>query len=159
MPDTLSPRKSFVKPDETTMIVCPQCDSAKNISVAQFRHRNHVLKVRCKCGHSFRIQLEFRRHFRKNTDLSGTYDLQKPATGGGKLRIINLSLSGACFQIRGVHDLKIGQKGVVIFTLDNRKQTVLRKNVVIRNVKKNQIGCEFVSDRAFEKELGFYLLP
>jgi len=159
MPEQEIAQKTFVKPDETTMIVCPECSSARNISVSQFRHRNHLLKVRCKCGHSFKIKLEFRRHFRKETELTGTYDLEPPATSGGNLKILNLSLSGACFQIRGMHDLKIGQRGEVIFTLDNRKKSVLRKKVIIRNVSKNRIGCEFVKDRAFEKELGFYLLP
>jgi hypothetical protein len=48
---------------------------------------------------------------------------------------------------------------VLIFTLDNRKQTVLTKNIIIRTVTGNRIGVEFVEDRAFEKELGFYLLP
>lgn len=87
------------------------------------------------------------------------YDPAPPATSGGKARVINLSLSGACFELRGVYDLKIGQKGVLIFTLDNRKETVLTKSIFIRSVSGNRIGSEFVEDRAFDKELGFYLRP
>ena len=141
------------------MIVCPTCDTAKAISVAQFRNRQHLIKVKCKCGNVFKVHLEFRRHFRKPTDLEGTYDLTPPAIGGGKIKVINLSLTGACFEVRGIHDMKIGQKGSLVFTLDNRKQTILFKQVVIVTVNGNRIGCEFVEDRAFEKELGFYLLP
>lgn len=141
------------------MIVCPACDSAKSISASRFRHRLHLLKVKCKCGNVFKVHLEFRRHFRKNTELEGMYGLNSPAIGGGKVKVINLSLSGACFEVRGVHDLKIGQRGSLVFTLDNRKETVLFKRVVIKTVASNRIGCEFVEDRAFEKELGFYLLP
>jgi len=141
------------------MIVCPMCDTAKAISVTRFRHRQHVIKVRCKCGNLFRVQLEFRRHFRKPTDLEGTLDLTSPAVGGGKIKVINLSLSGACFEVRGIHDMKIGQRGSLVFTLDNRKQTVLFKEAVVIRVNGNRIGCEFIEDRAFEKELGFYLLP
>ncbi len=87
------------------------------------------------------------------------YNPVPPAVSGGKAKVINLSLSGACFELRGIHDLKIGQKGVLIFTLDNRKETVLTKSIFIRSVSGNRIGGEFVEDRAFEKELGFYLLP
>lgn len=152
-------QKSFVKSDDQAMIVCPTCDTAKAISVAQFRHRLHLIKVKCKCGHLFRVHLEFRRHFRKPTDIEGTYDLRPPATGGGKVKVINLSLSGACFEVRGLHDMKIGQEGSLVFTLDNRQETVLFKKVIIKTVNANRIGCEFVQDRAFEKELGFYLLP
>lgn len=159
MTNQASSHKSFVKSDDQAMIVCPICDTAKAISVAQFRNRQHLIKVKCKCGHVFKVHLEFRRHFRKTTELEGTYDLNPPAIGGGKLKVINLSLSGACFEVRGVHDMKIGQQGSLVFTLDNRNESVLFKKVIIKTVKAKQIGCEFVEDRAYEKELGFYLLP
>jgi len=159
MPHQLPTHKTFVRSDDQAMIVCPICDTAKTLSVTRFRHRQHFIKVRCKCGNLFRVQLEFRRHLRKPTDLEGTLDLRSPARGGGKVKIINLSLSGACFEIQGIHDLKIGQRGSLIFTLDNRKKTVLVKEAVIRTVNGKYIGCEFREDKAYEKELGFYLLP
>ena len=105
------------------------------------------------------LRMEFRRHHRKTTELEGTYDVHPPATGGGKVKIINLSLSGACIEVRGVHDLKIGQQGSLVFSLDNRKKTALFKRVVIKSINGNRIGCEFVQDQAYEKDLGFYLLP
>jgi len=151
--------KSFVKSDNGAVIVCPACSAAKSISVKQFRNRTHLIKVKCKCGHTFKVQLEFRRHYRKPTDLTATYDLLSPAIGGGIAHLINLSLSGACFEVRGIHELHIGQQGTIAFTLDNRNQTAFFKNVTIRAVKGNRIGCEFVDDTAFEKELGFYLRP
>ena len=151
--------KTFVKDDSQATIVCPKCSSAKTISVEEFRHRQHILKVKCKCGHSFSLQLEFRQFFRKDTELQGVYDIKPPARGGGIANIVNLSLVGACFEVRGVHDLKIGYKGSLVFTLDNRKETVLYRQVIIRTVDGNRIGVEFVEERAFEKELGFYLLP
>lgn len=154
-----SPHKSYVKPDNQALIVCPVCDTTKNLSTDQFRNRQHTLKVKCKCGHTFRVQLEFRRHFRKDTELDGTYDLNPPGVGGGKIKIVNLSLSGASFEVRGINDLQIGQTGSLVFTLDNRKETILVKKVIIKSVKGGRIGCEFVDDRAFQKDLGFYLLP
>jgi len=151
--------KTFVKEDSQATIVCPACSSAKTISVEEFRHRQHVIKVKCKCGNSFSLQLEFRQFFRKDTDIQGVYDIKPPARGGGIATIVNLSLTGACFEVRGLHDLKIGHKGSLVFTLDNRKETVLYRQVIIRSVEGKRIGCEFVEDRAFDKELGFYLLP
>lgn len=152
--------KSFVKPNDEATIICPSCKSAKIIAVREFRHRLHMLKVKCRCGYSFKVMLEFRRHYRKPTNkLPATYDLVKPATGGGIAKVVNLSLSGACIEVRGIHDLKIGQKGMLVFTLDNRKETVLKKVIIIRTVINNRIGCEFLEDQAFEKDLGFYLRP
>ncbi len=151
--------KSFVKPNGGAVIVCPSCSGAQTISVRRFKRHTHSLNVKCKCGHSFKILLEFRRHFRKDTDLTATYDLVKPAVGGGIAHLVNLSLSGACFEIRGIHQLEVGQKGTIAFTLDNRKQTAMVKKLTIRTVVGNRIGCEFIEDKMFEKELGFYLLP
>ncbi len=151
--------KSFVKGDDRATIVCPVCQTTKTISVTQFRNNQHVLKVKCKCQNNFKVQLEFRRHFRKKTGLPGTFDINSPGTGGGLVTVTNLSLSGACFEVRGVHDIKIGQHGSINFTLDNRKQSVFYKSVTVRSVRGNSIGCEFSDTQAFEKELGFYLRP
>lgn len=151
--------KSFVNEDESATIVCPVCSAAKIISVDQFRHRQHMLKVKCKCGHTFPLQLEFRRNFRKQTDLEGSFSLNPPVHLSGQVIIRNLSINGVCFELRGMHDLKIGQMGQLVFTLDNRKQTVLKKAIQIKNVDKNIVRAVFIEDRAFEKELGFYLLP
>jgi len=159
MTNQIPTNKTFVKDDSQATIVCPACRCAKTISVEAFRNKQHVIKVKCTCGYSFGLQLEFRQFFRKNTDLQGVYDVKPPARGGGIATIVNLSLSGACFEVRGVHALEVGHKGSLVFTLDNRKETVLYRQVIIRTVDGNRIGCEFVAERAFEKELGFYLLP
>lgn len=151
--------KSYVEQDNQTRIVCPFCATAKTLSVEKFRHRQHKLKVKCKCGHVFNIQLEFRRHHRKSTELEGAYGVTESTLGGGKIKILNLSLSGASFEMIGGHTMQVGQKGILVFTLDDRKKTALKKQVIIRSVQGNAIGCEFVEDRAFQKELGFYLLP
>lgn len=145
--------------DDGTTITCPDCHSSKTISVEQFRNTKHVVSVKCKCGYIFKVELEFRRYYRKDTDLPGTYDLNPPAVGGGRVEIVNLSLGGACFEISGIHDIKVGQTGSIHFTLDDHKQTVFFKNVRIQSVEKSRIGCKFVEDKAYQKELGFYLRP
>jgi hypothetical protein len=157
MTDQTPIQKSFVTPDDSASIVCPQCNGAKLIAVRQFRHHLHMLRVKCKCGHAFKVQLEFRSQFRKTTQLPATYNLTAPAGSGGVAKVINLSLNGACIELRGFQDLKIGQKGILVFSLDNRNKTLLKKAIHIRAVNGNRIGCEFVEDQAFEKELGFYL--
>lgn len=161
MPDTdtapAANQKVFVEDGHEPTIICPACNEAKKISVRQFRHRLYMLKVKCKCGQAFRVQLEFRRHYRKATDLEGSFNLLSPGAGGAAAKIINISLSGICFEIKGMHDLKIGQQGLLVFKLDNRKGTMLRKKLFIRSVNGNRIGGEFIEDRAFDKDLGFYL--
>ncbi len=150
---------SFVKDDSITTIVCPRCYSSKTASVKQFRDQQRNLKVKCKCGYTFKIKLEFRRQYRKDTELSGKSQVDAPTFDGKIVTITNLSMSGVCFEVHGIHDIQIGQKGSINFTLDDRKQTVFVKNVTVRSIKGKSIGCEFAKDQAYQKELGFYLRP
>ena len=152
-------QKSFVNTDGIAIIKCPQCGLVKNLPVTQFRGRQHSLKVRCGCNYAWDLLLDFRRHYRKKTDLTGIYIMEPPASGGGRLTVLNISRSGVGFSVTGLNAIKIGQKARLQFTLDNKKQTPIDKHVSIRSVKDGYIGCEFVDDRVFEKDLGFYLQP
>ncbi len=107
--------------------------------------------------------LDFRRHFRKETNLEGTYVMLPPAVGKGKLHIHNISQNGIGFTIGfslyGSHAPKPGQKAQVVFQLDNKKRTRIEKLVLIRNVSDNFVGGEFDLSGGFDKDLGFYLRP
>jgi hypothetical protein len=153
-------QKSFVKTNDTASIRCPDCGLVKNISVGKFRNNRHTLKTRCSCGSSFLVALDFRRHYRKPTAIIGMYTLICGSyLGGGKMQVHNLSRSGVGFSISGRHSISIGQKALLNFRLDDRKQTVLTKKVLIKNVRKNAIGCEFINQSQIGKDLGFYLQP
>jgi len=153
-------QKSFVKTNDTASIRCPDCGLVKNISVGKFRNNRHTLKTRCSCGSNFLVALDFRRHYRKSTVIIGMYSLIGGSySGGGQMQVHNLSRSGVGFSISGVHNISIGQKALLNFRLDDKKQTVLTKKVLIKNVRKNTIGCEFINQTQIGKDLGFYLQP
>lgn len=149
--------RAFVRADGSATLTCPQCNSVKIVPVHQYKERQHRLQVRCACSHVFKINLDFRQCYRKSTNLNGIYALIPPATGGGMVRIHNLSLTGVCFEVQGVHNIEPGQKGRIDFTLDNKKQTRLVREFVVRTITGSMIGCEFRKEQQFEKELGFYL--
>ena len=149
----------YVSDDGRATITCPQCGLTRQARVDQYRGRKHTIKVNCSCGLSFPVHLEFRRAYRKQTDLKGTYRILSSDGGGGQATIRDLSRNGIGFSVSGVHSIKIGQRAMIDFTLDNRKQSRLQKEVIIRSVDKNLIGCEFNNQQAFEKDLGFYLQP
>lgn len=156
MPDSKELR-TFVKDGNLAVIVCPACGIAKEIDVGQYRNVMHTLKVNCRCGISFKVLLDFRQSYRKLANLSGTYAMIQPASGGGKILVKNVSLTGIGFEVAGHHAIEAGQKAIVEFTLDNRKETLIKKKVTIRSVRGTFIGGEFHQDQAFEKDLGFYL--
>ncbi|MCK5517080.1 MAG: PilZ domain-containing protein [Desulfobulbaceae bacterium] len=149
--------RSFVKDNDITTIVCPSCYSAKTTSVKQFRNQQLALRVKCKCGHTFKIELEFRRQRRKSTELQGDTKLGTTLFDNTNVKVTDLSLGGARLEIQGIHDIQVGDTGTISFTLDDRKKSILLKNIVVRSVQENRIGCEFISDKAYEKDLGFYL--
>jgi len=150
---------SFVKDNNITTIVCPSCYTAKTASVKKFRNQKNALKVKCKCGHTFRLELEFRRQRRKTTELDGTALFNSPALGDEVVKIVNLSMSGACFEVPEKHNIQIGQKGSINFTLNDVRQTPFVKNVTVRSIQGNRIGCEFDEKPAYQRKLGFYLRP
>jgi hypothetical protein len=149
--------KSFVKDDDKAVIVCPACGIAKDVDVGKYRNAPHTIKVNCRCGISFKVLLDFRRSYRKMTNLAGTYAMISPASGVGNILVKNVSLTGIGFEVSGHHSIQTGQKALVEFTLDNRKETLIKKKVTIRSVRGTFIGGEFHQDQAFEKDLGFYL--
>lgn len=152
--------KSFVSDDGVAIIRCPHCATARKVSVDKFRGKKHTVKLRCNCGESFITQLDFRRNYRKTTELQGTYRItSNGAGGGGPMTVVNLSKNGIGFSVSGMHNIKVGQTASVDFILDNRKSTRINKDVVIKTVDSNRIGCEFLSHQAFEKDFGFYLQP
>ncbi len=151
--------KAFVNNSGISSISCPACGLVREASVAKFQNQRHVLSVKCKCGTNFKVHLEFRKFFRKNTDLEGVYTILPPDSGGGLAQIKNISRSGIGFCVSGKHTIQTGQNAKVKFTLDNRKSTTLDKFVIIKSVNDNYIGCAFIENQDFEKELGFYLQP
>lgn len=149
--------KAFVRADNTVTIVCPACKTPKNAAVGAFRNKSHDLKVRCPCGEVFTVHLDFRQHYRKPTDLPGTFKSIIPLGMGGDIQVVDISISGVGITIPGMHSIEKGQTLVLTFTLDDKKQTRLMKEVVVQSVQGNMVGCRFVEREAYQKELGFYL--
>lgn len=155
----LPTKKTYVRKDGSALLVCPECGMTKDISVHALPKRKPRLKVRCRCGHVFPVLLESRHSFRKETSLAGMYGIELGDEVSGRAIICNLSLEGVCFEVDGRHCIVSGQKGVLDFTLDDRNKTRIRRGFHVQGVRGNTIRCSFTEDRAYEKDLGFYLRP
>jgi len=150
--------KTFVRDNNTATVICPACNRVKLISAEPYRNKKHVIQARCACGEIFTLRLDFRRHYRKQTSLPGTYSVITPGKpGGGVMHIRNISRVGLGFTVSGRHNLLIGDRIIATFQLNDRKQTKLRKEGIVRSIIGNYIGCQFPPDDPIEKALGFYL--
>ncbi len=172
-------RKAFVRPDNSVTITCPQCQATRSVSLDKLPPGKHLIKIKCGCATIFPVQLEFRKNFRKQTDLPGRYQLLTPAgrepaaragTSRGKTLysakqepptnscfVKNLSLTGAGLVIPGNHGLKVGDILRLEFVLDDQRGSELNKKAVVRLVSDSFVGCQFIDTREYDKALGFYL--
>lgn len=157
----LKVQNTFVTGNNTASIRCPECNTVKITPVSKFRNIAHTLKTRCGCGCIFIVSLDFRRHYRKPTKLAGFYTLNSAGSnGGGRMQLFNISRSGVGFTVSGIHNISEGQRARITFTLDNKKETQIAKDVIVKSIrKKNIIGCEFEDKGQLGKDLGFYLHP
>ena len=150
-----------VRSDNTATLTCPECSATRHFSAEPYLHTRHSMTVRCRCKASFQVLLDFRRNFRKSTSLSGTYTIigggGSGTGGGGIIQVTNLSRGGLGFTVSGVHCIEAGQEIQIEFQLNDKKQTVLKKQAVVRSVQQNVIGCEFKCDVDLDKNLGFFL--
>ncbi len=155
--DEMPLKKAFVREDGRAIIVCPQCGKAKEISVFSMPKRKSIINVRCSCATLFRTYLDYRQSYRKHTDLTGQYVIEKELRNKGLAKIRNISFGGICFEVAPNHSIRIGQKGTIEFELDDKKNTCVTRKFSVKVVTGNLIGCCFVQDRAYDKSLGFYL--
>ncbi len=150
--------KLHVRNNNTATLVCPNCGTIKHIAAERFRHIRHTVTVRCRCQKILTILFDFRRNYRKQTNLTGMYEIAtQGGIGGGLIHIHNISRGGLGFTISGLHRIEKGQELLLEFQLNDKMKTVLKKRVIVKSVQQNTIGCQFTDNAEMEKALGFFL--
>lgn len=147
--------KIHVRDDHTATLVCPACGSIRQIAADRFRQTRHTVKVQCRCQQTFEVLFDFRRHYRKQVNLTGTYQIV--GGGGGLITLNNVSRSGVGFTVSGLHRIEKGQRLQIEFNLNDKKKTFLKKLALVKSVRQNQIGCQFEDQAEMERDLGFFL--
>ena len=149
----------YVGPNDTALLKCLNCGISKTLDVGKFKGRKDPLKLQCKCKSSARIFLEFRKGFRKKTNLEGVYTVLTRDDEGGRIVVQNISKKGIGFTTFSNHKLSEKDEIQVVFTLDNQKKSRIEKHAIVRNTEGNYVGCEFTGKNYHDTDLGFYLMP
>ena len=155
--------KVYITAEQTATITCPKCRISKTVDVSKFIKLDKMLKIngRCPCGHVFKSFIDRRKHYRKELKLTGSFVRLvsgKPA-GMGNMIVRDLSLTGMKLEVYENLDFSEGDELQVEFRLDDVKNTLIKKRVVIRNIKNSYIGAAFVQSGIEDTTLGFYLMP
>ena len=159
MSDTIS-RKIYVRPDNTAVITCPHCNRQKTVPVGSYKGSKSRVKIKCGCKNVFTVNLEFRKKNRKETNLRGKFTNHSKKDFRGDIVVKNLSLGGLEFVSMDVDKFEIDDEIAVSFKLDNEERTTIKKEVIVKDVRDNTVGCEFQKSSEFapDKELGFYIM-
>ena len=141
--------------------ICPECQNSKTVNVAQYAGLDNMVKVniKCHCGYAYTSILEKRKHYRKETNLQGSYTriVNDKEAGSGLMTVKDLSAGGLKLQINENHGCTAGDVINVKFRLDDTQRSLIKKKVIIRSINKQEISTEFVPIEAVDKALGFYL--
>lgn len=152
--------KSYVRPDMSAVLTCPHCGRQKAVPVEPFKGKKHKLKVKCACKNVFIMEIEFRKKVRKRVNLRGTYINHSQKNRSGHLTIQNVSLSGLGFTSLDIKDFELGDELTVEFNLDDEQRTSITKDVIVKDIRKHTVGCEYErgGEFAYDGPLGFYIM-
>ncbi len=79
------------------------------------------------------VNEEKRRHNRIKTDIQGSYFLSANKERG-ILTVTNMSLSGIQIKLTKQRILKVGDRVIIAFSLDNERQTEIREMMIVKNI-------------------------
>ena len=162
--------KVFVNNNNIAVFICPECKQSRSVNVSKYKNLDKASKIKCKCpcGNSYYAILEKRKYYRKTTNFSGIYinivsslgPCFLEEVGRGILKVTDISRTGVQLTIKMQNDFKVDDKIMVEFRLDDKQKTLIKKEVIIKNINGTEIGAEFCTVDPFnpnDKAIGFYL--
>jgi PAS domain S-box-containing protein len=155
---------ALLKNGKTANIACRDCNRQKLLDISEIRAVGTRLKATCTCGKTMYVKIELRREHRKSVHLEGVFirgpgdRIALKSDDWGRIQICDLSRNGIGFKAFGKPDVRVNDRFRVKFTLDNTARSVVQKQVVVRSVVKETIGCQFVGQDACDVTLGFYMM-
>ncbi len=152
--------KGYIDEHNQALFVCPSCGFQKKFSAIQFKDKKKI-SVKCRCGQSTEMQIEFRQYFRKKVGLPGVCFIPKNKTRCDII-IKDISLGGVGIEFVFVHkkylaEIESGDVIFVEFKLDTTKENPITKRCIVKIKMDNMIGAEF-ADENYAKAIGFYLM-
>jgi len=161
----------YVGSDNSATVTCPHCKTRYKVNAGKVTTRGRSSKLKCKCERSFSVFFEYRENPRRDLHVKGYYRTIKEVHVRGQYRTVptakgftemivrDISRNGIGFVVQAGHELKIGDKVEVMFTLDDLDQSRTERTAVVRRIAEgNYIGCEFMDVGDFDEATGFYVI-
>lgn len=137
---------------------CPHCGKQVKFDTSAFQGLSSGVKVKCPCGEEFKVCFGLRKGRRKQSFFRGHYVKLSQGKERGRIRVRDVSVGGIRFTTWNAHDLKEGDKILVQFALEDRRDSEIERTATVRWVKDMTIGCQFTDHRVMDAGLGFYVM-
>jgi PAS domain S-box-containing protein len=146
-------------------ISCPHCRSNKKVSRDDIVSIGNIVKATCTCGETLQLKIESRKSPRKKVSLNGFF-IRKPSLSvesgkeieWGDIVIQDISRAGIGFINTTAHNIFEGESFKIKFTLDNTLKSIIHKEVLVKSVRNDYVGCQFTGFDRYDVTLGFYLM-
>ena len=160
-----------VRQDNSAIVICPHCEVRYTVNAGKVKTRGRTSKLKCKCGHSFSVFFEFRENPRRELYVDGYYRPIKEVHVRGTIRttpisanfvpvlIQNISRTGIGFVVPAGHEVKVGDRIEIMFTLDDAEGSQIERTAIVRRLaEENYLGCEFTDFGHVDKDTGFFVM-
>jgi len=149
--------KVYVHKDNSALFTCPVCGDVKRKRVSRVMNLSRAIKIKCscQCGCKYSAFLERRQRARKPVNLSGKFR-NEGGNGAGIMTVKDVSQYGLGMRVPSNYTLKIGDKLAIEFTLNDRLRSSIKRDVIIRNRSRLDVGTEFCTPDHYDK-LGAFL--
>ena len=155
-------QKYFVNQNSQLSIQCHVCKKSRTFPLETLRDKQHTLKVKCPCNNTFMIDIEFRKHYRKKVNFTGSYRLATATLEEEKCcSIKDLSLGGLSIKIINDETIRKSDELIVRFRIGDNMQHDIQRKIKVHHVDpEERIGGEFIEsgDNGKEDMLLLYLL-
>ena len=143
---------------DTAALTCPHCGRTTVIQVSEYKlaKERTRIKCRCLCGHTYPAVLEKRDFSKQDIQLMGIYKSAGKEPGSGKMTVKRINSRGLTLKTNKIQKIRPGQKLKLEFVLDDAKQSIVKRTVVVKAAGGQFITAEFNS-REHLDNLGPYL--
>lgn len=148
----------FVHNRTIVSFMCPHCKLEKEINIGKVKNASHWnIKAKCtRCKNDFTVSFNFRKFFRKRTNLHGTlYKSTDLNDFLGDAVVVDISLAGVGFRT----DVDMQDVSILAlrFILDNNKNTEIVQKIKIESIRGDVIGASFVDGVVLDKNIRSYI--
>lgn len=143
---------------DTARLACPECHREKIMQLSEYNIQKKTTRVkcRCRCGCTYLVILEKKIESIQKTQLLGTFISTGAIKCSGKMIIKKLNSKGIMLKTNIEQNLLPGLRLFLEFVLDDAKQSIVKKEVVVKAKKGKYLSAEFTTHEHSDN-LGPYL--